>query len=192
MKMILENYDAPIEDGPFHYFFHQGDVFILDRGFRDSIPLIETYGYDAHMPPNKRRQDTQLSTDQANKSRLITMVRWVVETINGRFKRDFKIFRNRVFNKHVPHIFEDFRFAAAYFQDPYEDSPYTEDFIEIINRNIQRPNRLAEYVEENNLNRQRVTFHRMTANDPEVENFPQLTVEDLIKFSICTYTGQKQ
>ncbi|KAJ8711927.1 hypothetical protein PYW08_008881 [Mythimna loreyi] len=142
------------------------------------------------MPPSKRREDTQLSTDQANKSRLITMVRWVVETINGRFKRDFKIFRNRVFNKNVPHIFEDFRIAAAlinYFQDPYGDSPYTEDFIEIINRNIQRPNLLAEYVEENNLNRHRVTFRRMTANDPEFEHFPQLTIEDIIKFSIGTY-----
>lgn len=190
MKMILENHDARIEDGPFHYFFHQGDVFILDRGFRDSIPSIETYGYEAHMPPSKQRQETQLSTEQANKSRLITMVRWVVETINGRFKRDFRIFRNRVFNKHVPHIFEDFKIAAAlinYFQEPYEDSPYTEHFIEIINRNIQRPNWLARYVEENNLNRQRVTFHRMTANDPEVEHFPQLTIEDIIKFSIGTY-----
>ncbi|XP_045766375.1 uncharacterized protein LOC123868072 isoform X1 [Maniola jurtina] len=190
MKMILQNHDGPIEDGPFHFFFHEGDSFILDRGFRDSIPLIETYGYVAHMPPTKQPQDTQLSTEQANKSRLITMVRWVVETINGRFKRDFKIFKNRVFNKHVPHIFEDFKIAAAlinYFQEPYGDSPYTEDFIEIINQNIQRPNRLFEYVEENNLNRQRVSFHRMTGNDPDIEHFPQLTIEELIKFSIGTY-----
>lgn len=188
MKMVLEN-NAPTEDRAFHYFLHQGDVFILDRGFRDAIPTIEAYGYEAHMPPSKHREETQLSTNQANKSRLITMVRWVVETINGRFKRDFNIFRNRVFNKNVPYVFNDFKIAAAlinHFQEPYGDSPYTEDFIETINLNIQRPNRLAEYVAENNMNRQRVAFHRMTADDPQVE-FPQLTIEELIKFSIGTY-----
>lgn len=190
MKMVLQNHNEPIENGAFNYFLHRGDVFILDRGFRDSIPTIETYGYEAHMPPSKQREETQLSTEQANKSRLITIVRWVVETVNGRFKRDFKIFRNRIFNKNVPYVFEDFKIAAALincFQEPYGDSPYTEDFIETINRNIQRPNRLAEHVAENNLNRQRVTFRRMTADDPQFANFPRVTIEELIKFSIGTY-----
>ena len=113
MKMLLGTHDEPFADGAFHYFFHQGDAFILDRGFRASISLIETYGYEAHMSPSKRREDTQLSTDQANKSRLITVVRWVVESINGRFKRDFKLFRNKIFNKNVPYVFEDFKIAAA-------------------------------------------------------------------------------
>lgn len=58
------------------------DVLILDRGFRDSIYVIEDCGYNPHMPPSRTRGE-QLSTAQANKSRLITMVRWVVETING-------------------------------------------------------------------------------------------------------------
>lgn len=190
MTQILENHDEPIEDGAFHYFFVEGDVFILDKGFRDSIPLMETYGYDVYMPPTKLRHENQLRREQANKSRKITMVRWVVEAINGRFKRDFKLFRNRVFNKNVPHIFDDFRIAAALincFQEPYLDSPYLSDFINIIDENIERPNLLAEYVERFNINRQRATFQRMAADNPQVADFPRLTIEDLILFAIGTY-----
>lgn len=33
LKEILTN---NIEDNPIHHFFHQGDVFLLDRGFRDA------------------------------------------------------------------------------------------------------------------------------------------------------------
>lgn len=190
MIKILNNHDEPIEDGAFNYFFEQGDIFILDRGFRDSVPLVESHGYVAHMPPSKSRGETQLTTEKANKSRLITMCRWIVETINGRFKRDFKIFRNRVFNLHVPFIFTDFRIAAAIinrFQEPYSDSVYVHEFINLINENINRPNLLADYVIAHNLNRQRATFSRLVADSPEVTDFPRLTQEDLILFAIGTY-----
>lgn len=118
------------------------------------------------------------------------MVRWVVEAINVRFKHDFKLFSNRVFNLHVPHVFKDFKIAAAImncFQDPYTDSPYTNAFIDIININIGRPNLLAEYVDNNHLNRQRAIFSRLVADSPEVTDFPRLTMEDLILFAIGTY-----
>lgn len=46
---------------------------------------------------------------------------------------------------------------------------------------------MAAYVLENNLNRQRATFTRLDANNPEVSDFPELTYEDLIKFAIGTY-----
>lgn len=190
MEQILQNHNEPMEDGAFHYFFEQGDVFILDRGFRDSIPLLESHGYVSHMPPSKGPDENQLSTENANKSRLITMVRWVVETINGRFKRDFKLFRNRIFNRHVPQVFTDFKIAAAIincFQEPYTDNPYTNDFIDIINANMNRPNLLAEYVDRNNLNRQRAIFSRMVADSPEVADFPHFTIEELILLAIGTY-----
>lgn len=190
MEKILQNHDEPIEDGAFHYFFESGDIFILDRGFRDSISLIESHGYVAHMPPSKSPNETQLSTESANKSRLITMCRWIVETINGRFKRDFKIFRHRVFNLHVPFIFTDFRIAAAIinrFQEPYSDSVYVQHYINLISENVNRPNLLADYVIAHNLNRQRATFSRLVADSPEVSDFPRLTQEDLILFGIGTY-----
>ncbi|KOB65938.1 Vacuolar protein sorting-associated protein 13C [Operophtera brumata] len=71
-----------------HWFFESNDIFILDRGFRDSIPLLESHGV---MPESKTRGATQLTAIQANKSRMCTICRWPVEIVNGRLKRDFKI-----------------------------------------------------------------------------------------------------
>ena len=61
------------DDHLLHSLIHRGDVFILDRGFRDSIYDIQSLGYEAHIPPSKYRNATQLTTEQANKSRLITI-----------------------------------------------------------------------------------------------------------------------
>lgn len=177
------------EDSLFHWFFEQNDVFVLDRGFRDAIPLLEEFGYQAHIPPS-RNNETQLSTSDANKSRLITMCRWVVEAINGRIKRDFKIFREKYFNRALPDMFADFRIAAALintFQQPYEDSQYAASFIQLIDEKINKPNLLADYVEENSLNRRRTTFRRMEANHVDYIDFPRLTREDLILFALGTY-----
>lgn len=190
MKAILQNHGEPIEDGAFNYFFEEGDIFILDRGFRDAVPDIESHGYVPHMPPTKMMNEIQLTTENANKSRLITICRWVIEAINGRFKRDYKIFRQRVFNNTVPHIFEDFKIAAALinrFQEPYADSAYVNDFINIINENMNRPNLLADYVITNNVNRWRANFTRLRADSPDVADFPRLTEEDLILFAVGTY-----
>lgn len=81
MRTIMED-----EDSPWHWFLRTNDVLILDRGFRDSISSIQEFGYNPQMPPSRSRGE-QLTTEDANKSRLITMTRWVVETMNGRFKK---------------------------------------------------------------------------------------------------------
>lgn len=88
------------DNSDWHWFLRTNDVFILDRGFRDSIPCIEECGYNPHMPPTRARGE-QLSTAEANKSRLITMTRWVVETINGRFKKILKSFVIQIFSCHA-------------------------------------------------------------------------------------------
>ncbi|CAG4969726.1 unnamed protein product [Colias eurytheme] len=89
MKNILRNHNGPREEAVINYFLEAGDVFIVDRVFRDAVS----------MPPTKSRDQNQLTREEANKSKLITMCRWVVESINGRFKSDFKMFKYRVFNR---------------------------------------------------------------------------------------------
>lgn len=93
LKQILDNHSEPMEDAPIRSFFEPDDVMVLDRGFRDAGS-----GFTVYTPQTLSRHESQLSTEAANKSRLVTLVRWVVETINGRMKRDFKIFRNKYFN----------------------------------------------------------------------------------------------
>lgn len=190
IQQILENHEGPLEEAPINYLLEAGDIFILDRGFRDAVPVLESYGYVPHIPPSKGRSESQLSTEEANKSRLVTMCRWVIEAMNGRFKRDFKLFRHKIFNRALPSTMTDYKIAAALincFQEPYEDSLYTDQFMEIISRNINKPNLLSDYVLENNLNRQRARFVRMESDDPILTDFPRLTREDLILFALGTY-----
>ncbi|XP_045765909.1 uncharacterized protein LOC123878873 [Maniola jurtina] len=172
---------------PVHIVLQTDDVFILDRGFRDSIPEIESAGYVAHMPPSKDRHATQLTDIQANKSRQITIVRWVIEVINGWFKRDYKIFRHTLINKTLPHVFTDFRIAGALinaFRQPLTDNEHAQAFIGIIAQRINEHNILGNYVVTENINRQRAVFTTMTAT---LIPFPQLTEEDVILFSLGTY-----
>lgn len=88
MKALFQN-----EDGELRRLFRENDVFILDRGFRDAIPFLETLGYKIYNPESLEQGETQLPTIKANKSRCVTLCRWMVEVVNGRFKRDFKLFR---------------------------------------------------------------------------------------------------
>lgn len=117
MKCILNNHSGPPEEAPILWLLEEGDVFVLNRGFRDSIPELRTCGFEAHIPPTKNRAENQLTTDDANKSRRITIIRWVIEGINGRFKRDFRILRSTYFNKSVKNAMLDFRIAAALIND---------------------------------------------------------------------------
>lgn len=55
------------------------DIILLDRGFRDAVPTMQTLGFHVQMPSflNGKKQFT---TEEANQSRLVTANRWVVES----------------------------------------------------------------------------------------------------------------
>lgn len=127
---------------------------------------------------------------QANKSRKVTMVRWVVEIVFGRIKRDFKLLRQEYFNVALKHLFPNFRIAAALlnaFHVPVHDSIYADRFVEIINQRMNMPNNLAEYITASNMNRRRAAFTAISGNLPELRGFPRLSEEDLIIFALGTY-----
>lgn len=175
-------------ENPLHFFLQANDVFILDRGFRDSLNDIEACGYESYMPPTKDRNETQLTTEQANEARSVTICRWVVEVVNGKFKRDFKLLRQKYFNRALPHMFTDFKIAAAiinHFHEPIADSNNVESYLNIIRNKMDSPNLLHNYVERKRLNNRRADFLRIEANN--VQNFPHLTEEHVILLSLGTY-----
>ncbi len=55
------------------------DILIDDRGFRDAASTIKHFGYKVLMPSflNRRKQFT---TQGANYTRLVTKVKWVIES----------------------------------------------------------------------------------------------------------------
>ncbi|CAH0717099.1 unnamed protein product, partial [Brenthis ino] len=129
--------------------FREGDVFILDRGFRDVIPELIEYGYHAHMPESLSEGEHQLATQQAKKLRCVTMCRWVVEVVNGRHKRDFKLFRQEFFNKAAKHLMIDFRNGCALTNKLHpviEVIPEAAEYLAIAVRRLNIDNVLANTV----------------------------------------------
>ncbi len=84
---------------------------VVDRGFRDSISVMQALGLDVAMPPflDGRRQ---FPAEEANQSRCITKVRWVVEAANRRIKQ-FKYFANTIQNSSLGYLESDISIACA-------------------------------------------------------------------------------
>ena len=112
------NYDAGImhdlfqtDKIKFECFFKADDIFIVDRGFNDVLEFLQELGIDVKMPSFLKGKK-QHSTQEANKSRLVTKVRWVVEAVNGLIKT-WLFFKNIVPNKSIRYIGDDFRAVCA-------------------------------------------------------------------------------
>lgn len=58
----------------FREFLQEGDILVVDRGFRDSLTLLADLGINAEMPALISKGQKQLSTKEANSSRLVTKV----------------------------------------------------------------------------------------------------------------------
>lgn len=168
--------------------FIENDVFLVDRGFRDSISALQTSGYVACMPHFIDTNATQLTWRQANKSRFVTKCRYAVEVINGRLKSVFKYFNNVWNNQSVPHLITDFKLAAALhnaFFDRFEtDIENSEEIIKLMIERLNIPNFLADLVLENNLSRKPASFTDI--NDCEIE-FPFIDEEELKLISLGSY-----
>jgi len=64
------------------------------------------------MPVLLSKNENQLSTQDANNSRFVTKLRWVVEVINFFLKNSFKALK-QVPNISLPHTLEDYKIAGA-------------------------------------------------------------------------------
>ena len=65
----------------------EGDVCVVDRGFRDVLDVFENLGLETKMPSHLKKGLSQHTTEEANQSRLVTKVRWAVEAYHGRMKK---------------------------------------------------------------------------------------------------------
>ena len=60
---------------------------IVDGGFRDSIGSLEEAGFEVRMPVFLFAHQKQLSTTDANATRLVTKTRWTVEAYHCEVKK---------------------------------------------------------------------------------------------------------
>ena len=90
----------------------ENDIFIVDRGFRDSLSMLERLGIRTEMPSFLQKGQSQHTVEDSNTSRLVTKIRWVVESVNGRLKT-WKYLNNIIPNSQIPHIQDDLKTVCA-------------------------------------------------------------------------------
>lgn len=166
-----------------------GDIFVLDRGFRDVVALLEAKGYRVMMPSIKG-QRKQLSTTEANQSRYVTKVRWVVEAVHGILKNRFKLLDHTLDNKMLPKIKSYYRIASYLlnrFGKPLvSDTDMNNEIFERMSTKQGEENELAQLVDNKGWYRKKLPFQYFSSNS--VKDFPELTETELKV--LCTGTYQ--
>lgn len=103
----------------------------------------------------------QLTTQQANESRCVTMCRWVVEVVNGRIKKDFKLFRQEYFNRASSHLMVDFKIACSLLNKLHptiENRSNVEEYVNIAQTRLNTVNYLSGFIQREYINRRRTIF----------------------------------
>ena len=159
----------------------EGDIFILDRGFRDALKLLkEKFKLETMMPSLLPQNQKQFTTNEANESRLCTKLRWVVESDNGLLKGRFRVLDHRVENKSLPHFLEDIRIAGAlvnkYSKRLLSDNGNALEMARNMLQNKNKENELRDLVEEKRLHR-KSQFVEIACNETEFDDFPKLSID---------------
>ncbi|XP_048768744.2 uncharacterized protein LOC125662931 [Ostrea edulis] len=165
----------------------EDDVFVVDRGFRDSLDYLEELGIKAQMPSFMAHGDRQMSTESANISRLVTKIRWVVESANGRIKQ-WRYLGKILPTSQVPYIGDFVRIVCA-ISNRYlksisngnaEDDQILGTKMIYLSKQI---NTLRQHVEENKLERRSACWEEMD----DITDFPNLDEEQLRSLTCGTY-----
>ena len=178
------------ENQPLKAILREGDIFILDRGFTRSQAEIEKMGYKVYLPASPTAgSGKRLTTLQANDSRMVTKIRWVIETVHGILKNKYRLLDLKRQNKSLCKITIDFLvasclnnvFGARLISDK-------DDWQEISNLMIQnrlRPNILQTNVLAQNLNQRSSLF--VNIEDVADSLFPDLNDRQIKLITLGNY-----
>lgn len=170
-------------------FLQEGDVIVVDRGYRDCAPFLNELGLRVEMPRSLQRNSKQHSTEDANASRKVTITRWKVEARNGHIKTIFKFFAKTLYAGDVPYAGEYFQIACTIINAYRPVIPAANETEEVANQLIarrHRNNEVMDFVLNNNLISHRVSGWQLM-EDIELEEFPRLTHDELIDLTLGEY-----
>jgi len=157
-----------------------GDIFILDRGFRDVKQFLEEKGFHVLMPALKGNR-SQLPTEEANESRCVTKCRWPVEAVHGILGTKYKLLHHQFSNKMLPSAATYCR-IACFLNNQFgkrlnSDVELIDDIVDRILLQKGKPNLVEERVKMEKLSRRKIPFRQLTSE--ELMDFPELTVREL-------------
>lgn len=162
--------------------FQNSDIVIVDRRYRDSIETFENLGIQYSMPAFLPPRHKQFSPLEADKSRLITTTRWVVETRNGTSRRFLNFFLEKYFS-HATHLKEFYLIAGAIINKYHpliEMRGMPEIAQEMLNK-LHKNNVVQIRVQNENLLRRIGQWNRL--NNGHVPEFLRLNLEFLTKLT---------
>ncbi len=171
---------------------HEGDTILVDRGFRDVLNFLREVKNLKVFCPGLG----QLDTIEANASRFVTKIRWIIEQVFGRLKKKFRLFSIPAHNSTLTHDFELLLIAFALlnlFHQPILSDKRQVDIAHIMKSKLNVPNLLKSVVQTFNLSQLKSPYLELayTRLDNEENNrlisFPQLTTDDLYKISLGPY-----
>lgn len=167
----------------------RGDILMLDRGFRDCVKYFVDKGFDVKMPSlvQKSSKNGQLSTKEANETRLITANRFAVETRNGHLKTIFKAFNMVWGSLSIPNLMADVKICTALINRYHKTfEPNKGIAVDIGRRMLGRVNMendLAKIVFTDNFTRNLKKFQDFENFD----NLPSLNGLNLIHIALGKY-----
>ncbi|XP_033726743.1 uncharacterized protein LOC117316313 [Pecten maximus] len=166
------------------------DVMVVDRGFRDSIDMLTEMGIHTEMPRFLSRGQKQFTTEEANSSRLVTKIRWIVESVNGRIKQ-WKFLQNIVPNNQIPYIGDYVQLICALcnrYLTPLNRGDSEEDQLLGAKMKVlaSKQNGLQERVISERLDRRTGVWVKLDASEV-VPQFPKLSEEDARNITFGVY-----
>jgi len=127
------------------------------------------------VPPKQK----QLTTAQANDSRLTTRCMWIVEVINGRLKTLFRANDKIHHNTSLPHKIDDSRISASlinkYFPN-FGTNKYDSTIANTMKSKLNTTNRLENILADHNIDKKR-TFQKMAPDS--IPDFPKLSLDSI-------------
>lgn len=184
LKHVFQNF------GPFSQ-LQPGDIFLLDRGFRDCKEFLETNGFDARMPDfiQKKDKTTQLTTSKGNASRMVTACRFVIESRNGHMKNIWKIFNKTLTSYEMRHLMDDFKIGAAlinaYFCMIESNEGKAENFAQLMKRQMVLENDFSIII--NRYSFQSNCVKHFIEKDADNIAFSRLQLDDLKEITLGSY-----
>ncbi|CAF2624748.1 unnamed protein product [Rotaria sp. Silwood2] len=169
---------------------HPGDLVLVDRGFRDCIPDLEKFGYKTKMPCFLKKDQSQFTTCEANQTRLVTKIRWVIESANGRVKQ-WQFFNKIIPNSMIEKIGDYFEIVCAmincyrpvFIQDTSHDSEIAEKMLKL----ARETNKIKDYVERmKSKSEKRLKWIAMDAANA-ISDFPKMNFNKLQELTLGIY-----
>ncbi|XP_062599343.1 uncharacterized protein LOC134260823 [Saccostrea cucullata] len=165
----------------------EDDIFVIDRGFRDSLDYLEQMGIKAKMPSFMVKGEKQMGTENANTSKLVTKIRWVVESANARIKQ-WHYLGKILPSSQIPHIGDFVRIVCAIsnrYLKPLSTGD-TEEDLALGSKMLylsKQVNSLQQHVEENHLDRRTACWEDIG----DLNDFPCLDEDQLTSLTCGTY-----